>query len=133
MSEAVRAVSGADGASSVRQVRLKLVSVGFWSAVKLSFLIGLCVGIVTLVGAFLVWTMLNQLGIFTKLDTVLTSFVDTGTNLKSIVSLGQVMSFTVIVAILDVVVVTILGAIFAVLYNLSVKITGGLSVGFRNR
>jgi hypothetical protein len=126
-------MSGTDRPESTRQVRLKLVSVGFWSAVKLSFLIGLCVGIVTLVGAFLVWTMLNQLGIFTKLDTVLTSFADVGTNLKSIIGLGQVMSFTVIVAILDVVVVTVLGAIFTVLYNLSVKITGGLWVGFRGK
>jgi hypothetical protein len=42
------------------------------------------------------------------------------------------MGFSLIVAILDIVVVTALGAVFALLYNLSVKITGGLLVGFTN-
>ena len=44
----------------------------------------------------------------------------------------QVMGFAVVVALLNLVVVTALGAIMAVLYNLSVKITGGLLVGFTN-
>ena len=35
-------------------------------------------------------------------------------------------------AILNIVVGTVLGAIVAVLYNLSVRITGGLLVGFTN-
>jgi hypothetical protein len=42
------------------------------------------------------------------------------------------MGFSMIVAILDIVVTTVLGAVFALLYNLSVKITGGLLVGFTN-
>ena len=42
-----------------KQVRLKLVYIDFWSAVKLSFLIALCLGIVTIVATFLVFTVLN--------------------------------------------------------------------------
>jgi hypothetical protein len=43
-----------------------------------------------------------------------------------------VMGFAVVVAVLNTVVITALGAVYAVLYNLSVKITGGLLVGFTN-
>ena len=52
--------------------------------------------------------------------------------LDSIVGLPQVMGFSIIVALLNVVVLTALGAIAALLYNLSVRITGGLLVGFTN-
>jgi len=116
-----------------KQVRLKLVYVDFWSAVKLSFLAGLCLAIIAIVGTFLVWTMLNQFDIFDKLNGIFKDISGAGGgDLTSILSLGQVMGFSVIVAILDVVVVTVLGAVFALLYNLSVKITGGLLVGFTN-
>ncbi len=118
---------------SNKQVRLKLVYIDFWSRVKLSFLVGLCLGIVGIVGSFLIWTVLNQTGIF---DQVTGLFKDIsgagGTNLKTILGIGQVMGFSIVVAILDIVVITALGAVFALLYNLSVKITGGLLVGFTN-
>ena len=52
--------------------------------------------------------------------------------LMSVLSLGNVMGFAIVAALLNLVVTTALGAIIAVLYNLSVKITGGLLVGFTN-
>ncbi len=119
--------------ASAKQVRLKLVYVDFWSAVKLSFLVGLCLAIIAIVGTFLVWTVLNQTGIFDQVNTLFKDISGAGSaDLKSILGLGQVMGFSLVVAILDIVVITALGAIFALLYNLSVKITGGLLVGFTN-
>ena len=53
-------------------------------------------------------------------------------DLTAVLSLGNVMGFAVVAALLNLVVTTALGAIIAVLYNLSVKITGGLLVGFTN-
>ena len=44
----------------------------------------------------------------------------------------QVALFTIIVAVLNVFIGTVLGAIAAVLYNLAARITGGLLVGFQN-
>jgi Transmembrane domain of unknown function (DUF3566) len=118
---------------SNKQVRLKLVYIDFWSSVKLSFLVGLCLGIVGIVGSFLIWTVLNQTGIFDQVNGLFKDISGAGgSNLKSVLGLGQVMGFSIVVAILDVVVVTALGAVVALLYNLSVKITGGLLVGFTN-
>jgi hypothetical protein len=118
---------------SNKQVRLKLVYIDFWSSVKLSFLIGVCLGIVGIVGSFLIWTVLNQTGIFDQVNGLFKDISGAGgTNLKTVLGLGQVMGFSIVVAILDIVVITALGAVFALLYNLSVKITGGLLVGFTN-
>ena len=116
-----------------RQVRWRLVYVDFWSMVKLSFLIALAGSIVIVVATALVWVILNQTGVFTQVDALLKDV--TGQNSYSIMdqfSLGQVLGFSIVVGILNVVVGTVLGAIVSVLYNLSVRITGGLLVGFTN-
>ena len=116
-----------------RQVRLRLVYVDFWSMVKLSFLIALAGSIVIVVATALVWVILNQTGVFTQVDALLKDV--TGQNSYSIMdqfSLGQVLWFSIVVGILNVVVGTVLGAIVSVLYNLSVRITGGVLVGFTN-
>ncbi|MFC5930619.1 DUF3566 domain-containing protein [Cryobacterium melibiosiphilum] len=118
--------------ASTKQVRLKLVYVDFWSSVKLSFLVAICLAIVTIVATFLIFTVLNQTGIFAKADALYTDIAGSSADLTSILSVANVMGFAVVVAVLNTVVITALGAIYAVLYNLSVKITGGLLVGFTN-
>ncbi|MCI2956831.1 DUF3566 domain-containing protein [Agromyces atrinae] len=115
-----------------KQVRLRLVYVDFWSAVKLSFLIAVCFAIVTVVATFLIYTVLNSTDIFTKVNDVVKDIAGTGGDLTAILSLGNVMGFAIIVALVNVVVTTALGAVAALLYNMSVKITGGVLVGFTN-
>lgn len=115
-----------------KQVRLKLVYIDFWSSVKLSFLIAICLAIVTIVATFLIFTVLNSTGLFGKANALYTDIAGSSADLTSFLSVGNVMGFAVVVAVLNTVVITALGAIFALLYNLSVKITGGLLVGFTN-
>ncbi|MFC4243983.1 DUF3566 domain-containing protein [Gryllotalpicola reticulitermitis] len=116
-----------------KQVRLKLVYVDFWSAVKISFLAGLAFAIIGIVVTFLLWTVLTQTGVFKTVGDLFNSISGQGSNsFMSALGLGNVMSFSIIVGILDLIVVTALGAVVALLYNLSVKITGGLLVGFTN-
>jgi len=115
-----------------KQVRLKLVYIDFWSSVKLSFLIAVCVAIVTIVATFLIFTVLNQTGLFDKINDIYTSIAGESTDLSTILSIGNIMGFAVVVALLNTVVITALGAVVALLYNLSVKMTGGLLVGFTN-
>ncbi len=116
-----------------KQVRLKLVYIDFWSAVKLSFLVAVCGAILLLVATLFVWIVLNSLGVIEQVDSVFTDIIgDDATSLASIFSLGQVMFFASIVAVLNIVAGTAIGAISALLYNLSVRLTGGLLVGFTN-
>jgi len=116
-----------------KQVRLKLVYVDFWSAVKVSFLAGLAMAIIGIVATFLLWTVLTQTGVFKQVAELFQSIGgQSSSGLLDAVGLGNVMSFAIIVGILDLIVVTALGAVIALLYNLSVKITGGLLVGFTN-
>jgi hypothetical protein len=116
-----------------KQVRLKLVYIDFWSAVKLSFLVAICGAVLLIVATLFVWIVLNSLGVIQDIDAVLADIIgDEATSFTSIFSLGQVMFFATIVALLNVVGGTAIGAISALLYNLSVRLTGGLLVGFTN-
>jgi hypothetical protein len=118
---------------ATKQVRLKLVYIDFWSVVKLSFLVWLCIGIALVVAAVLVWVVLNSTGIFGKLDDNLQEILaDPDFQVADTFGLIQVGGFSLVVALLNTVVGTVLGAIAALLYNLSVRFTGGLLVGFQN-
>jgi hypothetical protein len=52
---------------------------------------------------------------------------------KSVLSFSQVFALSALLGLVNVVVTTIFGTVSAVLYNLVVRLTGGLFVGFTNR
>ncbi|MET0296771.1 MAG: DUF3566 domain-containing protein [Microbacterium sp.] len=116
--------------SSAKQVRLRLVYVDFWSAVKLSFLAAIAVAVVTVVSLVLVYLVVQTTGLIAEADKFFAGFSDGSFLLSTFVSLPQVLAFAAVVAILNLVVVTVLGAVMAGIYNLAVKVTGGLLVGF---
>jgi ABC-type sugar transport system permease subunit len=120
--------------SQPKQVRLKLVYIDFWSAVKFSFLISAAVAVVIFVAVVLIWTVLASTGIFDSISK-LAGDVSGQKNfsLNSVISFAQVMGFTLVIAALNVVVGTVLGAIACLLYNLSVRVSGGILVGFTNQ
>jgi len=119
--------------TAAKQVRLKLVYVDFWSVVKLAFLIWICLGIVLVVASVLIWIVLFSTGVFGKLDSAFQDILsDPNFTIAGNFGLGQVGLFALVVAILNVVVGTVLAAIASLLYNLSVRFTGGLLVGFQN-
>ncbi|MGM7670657.1 DUF3566 domain-containing protein [Microbacterium sp. A93] len=113
-----------------KQVRLRLVYVDFWSAVKLSFLAAVALAIVTMVSFFLIFLVLQATGILAGADEFVGEITDGAISIASMMGLPQVMAFAAVVSILNLIVVTVLGAVCAGIYNLAVKVTGGLLVGF---
>lgn len=116
-----------------RQVRLKLVYLDIWSMVKLSFLVWLCLGVVLIVATALIWIVLFSTGVFDNLDETLRDLLGQPEfAIANSFGIGQVLVFSLIVALLNTIVGTALGAVAGFLYNLSVRFTGGLLVGFQN-
>ena len=121
---------------ATKQVRLKLVYVDFWSAVKLSFLVAASLAIVLVVSTILVYLVLASTGVFTQLDSLLTDILtsegDDPFSISETFSLLSVSLFALVIGIVNVVIGTALGAVTSILYNFSVRLTGGLLVGFTN-
>src|ERR1051325_11273593 len=88
-----------------KQVRLKLVYVDFWSAVKLSFLVMVALGIILIVGTFLVWMVLAQTGIFDTLrDDYGEVSGDYTFSITEVFGLGQVLGVALVLSILNIIV-----------------------------
>jgi len=120
--------------SQPKQVRLKLVYIDFWSAVKFSFLISAAIGVIIFVAVILIWTVLASTGIFDSISKLAGDVSgQKDFSLNNVISFAQVMGFTLVIAALNVVVGTVLGAIACLLYNLSVRVSGGILVGFTNQ
>jgi hypothetical protein len=81
-----------------------------------------------------VWFILQSTGVFNQLDGLLQDVLGEETfTIESTLSLASVALFAVVVAVLNIVIGTALGAITSMLYNFSVRLTGGLLVGFTNQ
>lgn len=117
-----------------KQVRLKLVYVDFMSALKMSFLLGLAQFIVVVVGTFLLYLVFVQTGIFETANSVAGEVLGSNSfDINSIASIGKTVGAAAAVGLVNLIVITVMGAICAVLYNAAAKITGGLSIGFTNQ
>lgn len=113
-----------------KQVRLKLVYIDFWSAVKFSFLVSLCLAIVGVVATILVYTVLVSTGVLAQLDSLFMDIVGDQNSLMAFFGFAQVFGFAIVVGILNVIVGTALGAVGSVIYNLLVRVMGGFQLGF---
>jgi len=118
----------------VKQVRLKLRTIDVWSALKVGFFVSIALGIATVVGAFLIWMVLTNSGVFGSVSGLLSSVLGDASevDLESDFSLSNVMSTASVLALLNIVLTTALAAVWAAIFNLISKIVGGVSLTFTN-
>jgi hypothetical protein len=124
---------GSRPAPAQKQVALKLVKIEVWSAVKAGFFITVAAGIATVVGFFALWLLVGQIGLFASLNSLLSGvFGDGGVDIEQELSLPRVMSFATTLAIVNVILGTALAGLYAMIFNVIGKITGGIAVSFTN-
>lgn len=101
---------------------------------KLAAVVGFVIAIIQIVVTIIMWLLLEILGVFAKVDELLQDLLASSQfTLMDFISLPSVILFSVIVGLLNFVVITILGALAALIYNRSVPLTGGLLMGFTNQ
>ncbi|NDC48397.1 MAG: DUF3566 domain-containing protein [Micrococcales bacterium] len=109
-------------ASTAKQVNLKLVKVNFWSVVRFAFVLTVAMGIGLVVALTVVFLIMNAAGF----SNLLKSFIGIE------VSLPAVLSVALSLALFIILVGTILAGVWAAIFNVVARITGGVSVGFTN-
>ena len=116
-----------------KQVALKLVKIEVWSAIKAGFFVTVAAGIATVVGFFALWFVVGQIGLFASLNSLLSGvFGDGGVDIEQELSLPRVMSFATTLAIVNVILGTALTGLYAMIFNVIGKITGGIAIRFTN-
>jgi hypothetical protein len=113
-----------------RRARLYVSRFDPWSVTKAAFILSLAIGIVLVVAVTAVWFILDRTGVIESLSGTLTDVVGSTSGLDLITSLGfwQVIGATLIVASVEIVLISALAGLFTILYNLTVGLTGGVEV-----
>lgn len=113
-----------------RRARLYVSRFDPWSVTKAAFILSLAIGIVLVVAVTAVWFILDRTGVIESLSGTVTDVVGSTSGLDLITSLGfwQVIGATLIVASVEIVLISALAGLFTILYNLTVGITGGVEV-----
>ncbi|ROR96677.1 transmembrane protein DUF3566 [Salana multivorans] len=111
-----------------RRVRLSVSRVDPWSVMKLGFLLSVALGIMTVVAAAVAWNVVDSMGVFTDLESLLSDLgaIEQFRVIMEYLRLKNIMSMAVVVSIVNVALITALATLGAFLYNITAALVGGL-------
>jgi hypothetical protein len=120
-------------ARAPRRARLRLSRIDPWSVMKVSFLLSIAFGIVTVVSVFMVWSVLGAAGVWDSVNNTVSDTVSSGNNVSTFniedyLGLSRVLGFTMLVSVIDVVLITAIATLGAFLYNMASSLLGGIEV-----
>ncbi len=117
--------------ASARRVRLTVSRVDPWSAMKISFLLSVALGIAGVVMVSVLWTILNGMGVFDQVNGVVGQIVqdnESRFDVLDFVGFRRVVSLSIVIGVIDVILVTAIATLGAFLYNVSSALVGGLQL-----
>ncbi|MET8412417.1 DUF3566 domain-containing protein [Streptomyces sp. NPDC005195] len=124
--------TGARTAPRTRKARLRVAKTDPWSVMKVSFLLSIALGICTIVASAVLWMVMDAMGVFSTVGGTISeatgSNESNGFDLQSFLSLPNVLLFTSIIAVIDVVLATALATLGSFIYNLSAGFVGGIEL-----
>lgn len=124
--------TGARTTPRVRKARLRVSKADPWSVMKVSFLLSIALGICTIVASAVLWMVMDAMGVFSTVGGTIAEATGSndsnGFDLQSFLSLSNVLMFTTIIAVIDVILVTALATLGSFIYNLSAGFVGGVEL-----
>ena len=116
---------------TARQAHLTVARVEPWSVMKFSFVVSLVAFVILFVAVSVLDGALAGLGVFDSLQRVVhdvtSSQGSTGVNAKA-GSVSRVLGYTALLGSLNIVLITAMSTIGAVVYNLTSRLVGGVEV-----
>jgi hypothetical protein len=118
-----------------RQAHLTVARVEPWSVMKFSFVVSLVAFVILFVAVTILYGTLSALGVFESLQRVVTSVTSSqdsgGVNAAKWWSASRVLGYTGLLGSLNIVLITAMSTIGAVVYNLTSRLIGGVEVTLR--
>lgn len=124
------APAGGSGGGRARRARLRLARIDPWSVLLLSLLVSLFLAVVVVVAVVALYAVLEAAGVPDSVNALAAEVTRTPGEAEPepLLSAGRALRAAGIIAVVDVVLVTALATLSAVLYNLCASFTGGLEV-----
>ena len=117
---------------TVRRAKLRLVRVDPWSVTKSAFLLSIAFGIMCVVAVFLVFSIMGAAGLWDSVNSTIQGLInqkpDEAFDINDYVGMSRIMGITMLIAAVNVVIITALFTLGAFLYNMSASLLGGVEV-----
>lgn len=115
-----------------RRARLRLTRIDPWSVMKTSFLLSIAFAVVTVVSVAMVWQVLGAAGVWDSINSTIQEGIGgedvASFRIEDYVGTSRVLGFTMLVAAIDVVLITAAATLVAFLYNMSAALLGGVEI-----
>ena len=113
--------------SGPRSVNLTVASVDLWSVSKMALLLSVALGIATIVAFIILWLVMQATGTLESIRGTMGEIAgpESAEEMLKLLGFGPVVSFAVILAVVNVVLMTALATLFGFLYNIGAKMVGG--------
>ncbi len=129
------AVGPAASQSQSRRADLVIARLEPWSVMKFSFLMSLVAWVVLFVAVAFLYFVLSALGVFDSVQHTLASVTSSsgssGVNLGKWFSASRILGYTMLIGAVNIVLITALSTVGAMIYNLVTHLGGGIEVTLR--
>lgn len=119
-------------AAEVRDAQLVVSRIEPWSVMKFSFMVSLVGWVVLFVAVAVLYFVFSSLGVFHSIEQtvglVTSSSGNPGSNAASWFSAGTVLGYTMLAGAIDVILITALATVGAVVYNAVTHLSGGVEI-----
>jgi len=114
-----------------RRVKLTVSRIDPWSAMKISFLLSVAAGIAGVVLMAVLWLVLSGMGVFADVNRAVGQVLGSSStkfDLMDYIGFDRVVSLSIVIGVVDIVLLTAIATLGAVLYNICSSLVGGLQV-----
>ena len=123
------------GGPSARQAHLMVSRFEPWSVMKFSFMISLACFVILFAAVALLYATLAGLGVFDAIENSLSSVTSgqgaSGINISHWLSASTILSYTALLGVLNVFLITAFATVGSLIYNLTSHLIGGVEVTLR--
>lgn len=112
--------------NGARTASLRLRRIDPWSAMKTGFVFAIGLGIMYVIAWLLLYFFASAAGVFESFNSTFSEL--TGSEGPFVFTFLGVLSISLVFAVVEVVVTTLMFAVIAMLYNAAAAVTGGVSV-----
>jgi hypothetical protein len=115
-----------------RDAQLVVARIEPWSVMKFSFMVSLVAWVILFVAVAVLYFLLSSLGVFHAIEntigTVTSTKTSAGSNASSWFSASTVLGYTMIAGTVNIILITALSTLGAVVYNVVTRLAGGVEV-----
>ena len=113
-----------------RRVKLMVSRVDPFSVMKVGFLVSVAMGIAMVVMTGVVWALLSAMGVFDSINELAGQIIGDGSgetfDVMDFLGFGRVLSLSIVIAVVDVFLLTAIATLGAFLYNIVASLVGGV-------